>query len=409
MAGLPGPQSPRGEVTLAQAVALALRRNPDLLAGGYDVVAAEARLTQARLRPNPELDIEFENFSGSGERRGSDALETTLSLGQVVELGGKRKLRQEVAQTEVDSVDVEQRVRELDVLSEVTRRFIDVVAAQEEVRFAAESLDLSQRTLDAISARVVAARSPESERSRAHIAFMRARLEAQRTESVLRGARVALASTWGAATAEFTAAKADLFDFGSVQNFEQLLALLRRNPNFLRLIADVRLRDAELRLAQVQSRPNLSLSLGIRRFNQDGDTALVAGFSMPLPLFDRNQGAIREAQARRTQSVLQQEAEFTRAAAILYTVYEEMQSVRAGYEVLRTEIQPQAKLALEQTQYGYERGRFSFLELIAAQRELVELRQAAIDAAADYHRLLAELERLTQEPVSVVGNDGDLP
>ena len=72
-----------------------------------------------------------------------------------------------------------------------------------------------------------------------------------------------------------------------------------------------------------------------------------------------------------------------------------MSADRERVETLRKEALPQAQLALEQTRGGYERGRFSFLDLITAQEELLALRGAAIDAAADYHRLLAQIERLT--------------
>ena len=67
---------------------------------------------------------------------------------------------------------------------------------------------------------------------------------------------------------------------------------------------------------------------------------------------------------------------------------------------MRTTVIPQAQAALEQTRYGYERGRFSYLELGTAQQELLEVQKAAIDAAARYHQNLAEIERLTGEPLA---------
>ncbi len=67
---------------------------------------------------------------------------------------------------------------------------------------------------------------------------------------------------------------------------------------------------------------------------------------------------------------------------------------------LRDAVLPQAQQALEQTQYGYERGRFSYLELAVAQRELLELESAAIDAAADSQQMLCEIERLTGQALA---------
>jgi cobalt-zinc-cadmium efflux system outer membrane protein len=86
-----------------------------------------------------------------------------------------------------------------------------------------------------------------------------------------------------------------------------------------------------------------------------------------------------------------------------------MLAARERAEALRNEAVPQARTALEQTQDGYQRGRFSFLELVTSQQDLLGLREAAIDAAADYHRLLAELERITSEPLTTPDLEAPLP
>lgn len=400
---------PHGSLTLGQALEIALQRNPDLLASRYQLTAAQARTTQAGLRPNPTLDIEFENFGGSGQANGADVLETTLMLSQVIELGGKRDKRRLAAAADGDLVEIDQRARQLDALADVTQRFIGVVDAQQHVMLAAESLRLAEQTLATIEARVQAARAPVAEVSRARIAATRARLDRRQAESTLRTARYVLASSWGGAEPDFAAAQADLYAFRPLQTFDSLVARIERNPVISRFASEARLRGAELRLAKAQARPDLEIGLGIRRFEETDDTALVAGFSMGLPLFDRNQGAIREAQAMRRQSEAEKQAAIVRVRAVLYAVYEEMTTARERCQSLRDEAIPQALTALEQTQSGYERGRFSFLELLAAQQELLALRSAAIDAAADYHRLLAELERVTSEPLNTNDLEASAP
>lgn len=386
---------PRGDLTLAQAIDATLRGNPDLAASGYELTAAQARIVQAGVRANPEFSLEFENFAGGGGHDAADALETTLSLSQVVELGSKRALRRSVAEADLDTATIEQRTRELDVLAEVTRRFIDVSVAQERVRFETEAAVLAAQTLDAIGIRVAAGRSPEAERSRARIGLTRAQIERQQAQSDLRSARYALSALWGSPEPAFTGSRAELFNLRPAGSLETLLRRLEHSPDLLRLAFASRLRDAELRLARAQARPNLNFSLGVRHFKETGDAALVAGFSMPLPVADRNQGAISEAQARLMQTEALKKAAQLRARASLVSIYQEMQAARVRVETLRGEALPQAQQALDQTRSGYERGRFSFLELVTAQEEFLALRAAAIDAAADYHRMLAEIERLT--------------
>jgi len=399
----------RSELTLALAIETALRRNPDLQASSYEIAAAQARRTQAGLRPNPDLSVDFENFAGGGEFGGADRLETTLSLSQVIELGGKRSLRQAVGDADVDLAGIEQRARELDVLAEVTRHFVEVVAAQQQLDLARESVELTRKTLEAISVRVEAARSPVAERSRAQIALTRARLDEQRAQGELRSSRYALAAILGDEDPTFVAAKADLFALDTLAPFNRLAAQIERSPDFLRFASDARLRDAELRLAQAQARPNLALSLGVRRFEETDDAALVAGFSMPLPVADRNQGNIRQARIRITQSQAQRQAAFARARATLHGLYQQLLTSQAQTEALRSEAVPQARTALEQVQYGYERGRFSFVELADAQRELLGLQEAAITSATDYHRLRAEIERLTSAPLAGTAPEASQP
>lgn len=286
---------PTGTLTLADAVTATLSHNPDLAVGGYELKAGDARTLQAGLRPNPEASVEVGGFVGSGVARDVGEQQATLSLSQVLELGGKRARRVEAAQSDRVVLGVEQQAHELDVLAEVTRRFIDVVADQAQIAFSRGALELAERTEKAIAARVQAARTPEAELSRA-------RIEVRQAQSVLEGARRSLAAMWGGTDARFEKVQADLYALPPLESFDSLRQLLDRNPDFVRFASEARLRDAELRLAQAQARPNLTLGVGVRGFWSTGDVGMVAGFSMPIPAFDRNQGAIAEAPVRREQT-----------------------------------------------------------------------------------------------------------
>ena len=392
---------PAGALTLAEAIETTLARNPDLAVGGYELRAADARTLQAGVRPNPELSVDVSGILGSGLAASPDERQATLTLSQVLELGGKRARRADVASSDRAALGVDQQVRELDALAEVTRRFIDVAADQEQVEFSRGAVKLAEDTERAIAARVRAARTPEAELSRARIAVIRARIESRQAQSALDGARGNLAAMWGG-LARFDRVQADLYALPPISDFDALARRLERNPDFTRFASEARLRDAQVRLAQAQSRPNLTLSAGLRRFQSTGDMGFVAGFSMPLPLFDRNQGAIAEARARRDQTQASAHAERVRAQAQLFALYQQVQAGREQLAVLRREATPQAQAALEQTRYGYDRGRFSYLELASAQQELLALQITAIQVAADVHRLTAEIERLTSEAISTI-------
>jgi cobalt-zinc-cadmium efflux system outer membrane protein len=401
--------APGGVITLPIAIDTALKNNPDLAVGGYELSAAQAWILQAKLRPNPEISLELEDFGGTGSVRGIQAMQSTLSLSQVVELGNKRMHRVDVAASDGELLFVERQARELDVLAEVTRRFIDVIAAQEEVTLARDATALADRTANTLVARVQAARSPQAELSRARIALTRARIEQQQAESLLNGTRHSLAALWGDTQVRFASAQANLYDLPRLESFEALRDRLESNPDLIRFASQARVRDAELRLAQANARPNLNLNLGIRRNEAANDTGLVAGFTVGLPVFDRNQGAIAEAHVRRRQSRAEEQAARIKTQAVLYSLYQQVSASRDQLATLRGDALPQAQAALSQIQTGHERGRFSYLELATAQQDLLGLRTAAVNAAAASHRLTAEIERLTGEPLAASIIEQELP
>jgi len=389
-------------LTLAQAIDHALTRNPELRASAFRQTKAQAGMAQAQLRPAPELALELENFAGSGDTHDTNSLESTLSFTQILELGDKRSARVELAAIEIDLAAFEQRARELDILAEVTRRFLAAASAAERLGLAKESQTLAQETLDAVTRRVAAARSPLADESRARIAATSARLDVQQAESMWRTRRYALAASWGETEPQFTTVRADLFSFEADPGFPVLMARIARNPAFLRFANEIRLRDAQLRLAQIQNRPDLALTLGIRYLHQSGDAALVAGFAMPLnsrKRSDISQGALR---AELAQAQAEQEAASVLARTTLFGLYEEMSSARRRAEALRAEALPLARTALEQTQAGYDRGRFAFSELAAARQELLTLHSAAIESATSCHELRTEIQRLTGEPLTPI-------
>jgi len=390
----------QAELTLADALRAASTNNPALRGAPFELQALEGRREQASARPNPELELEFENFAGSGDMSGTDALESTLALSQLIELGGKRDARIALATSEYDLLRAEQDVRRLDLQAEVARRFLDVVADQERLALARRTAELAIEVHAGVQKRVDAARSPVAEASRADIARIRAGLDVTNSERSLESARTSLAATWGASKPEFGVARADLQHFPTVAEFDGLATQLAENPDQLRFLSEQRLREAELRLAQATKSSDFTIGAGVRRFEETGDNALVLSFSVPLPIANRNAGAIAESQARIAALPYQREAALLEIRTRLFALYQELQQARTEATALNTELVPLAREALAQTRAGFDRGRFSYLEVAEAQRELLELELTRIEAATSFHLLLIEIERLTRQPLT---------
>lgn len=392
-------------LALRQAIEAALAGNLQLQGFVFQLRAQQARSRQAALRPAPELSLEVENFAGLDAARGFDSSETTLALSQLVELGGRREARADVATAAYRLIDAERAARQLDVLAEVTRRFIVVAAGQERLRLARSAVTFAEQTVAASERRVKAAKSPHAELDRARIALDRIRLDEHRAAVGLETARRQLAAVWGESQTAiggqpFGEVQGDLFTLPVAGEFGALIERLAASPDFLRFASEARLREAELRLAATRRRPDLTLTGGIRHIEAEGEQALIAGVAIPLFSGRRSQTEFAEARANRERVDTERRAAEIAAQATLYELHHRLERAIAEAATLRGDILPRAREALAETEHAYARGRYSYLELVDAQREYLALQAGLIDTSADAHLLRAEIERLTNAPLT---------
>jgi outer membrane protein, heavy metal efflux system len=175
---------------------------------------------------------------------------------------------------------------------------------------------------------------------------------------------------------------------------------LEQSPDFLRFASEERLHEAELRLAATQRRADLTVGGGIRRLQSGGDFGLVASVSIPLFAGKRVDGAIKEAAARRDAVGAERQAALVRARANLYALHRQLTDAVGIVQSLEATDIPKMEEALEETVYAFERGRYSYLELVDAQREYLAVQAERIDASALAQMLAIEIERLTNAPLA---------
>src|SRR5215207_9516327 len=197
-------------LTLNQALALATSRSPELSAFSYDLRAADARLLQAGLKPNPVASLESENFLGGGDFLGFQQSETTLSLGRLLELGGKRAARTEVARAGQAVVQFEYEVKRREVLRRTTEAFVEVLGAQRRVGLAEETAKLAGEFVPLIQKRAAAGVASTVETARGDVALATAQIGLEQALRDLASARRTLATHWGAKEATFAQALGDL-------------------------------------------------------------------------------------------------------------------------------------------------------------------------------------------------------
>jgi cobalt-zinc-cadmium efflux system outer membrane protein len=387
-------EDPREAITLQQALLLALMKNPELQSFSLEIRAREARILQSGLILNPVVQFEVENFFGSKEFRRFDGAETTLSLSQAFQLGGKRFKRVRLTASERDLAKWDYEAKRLDVFAEVTKAFIDTVAKQERVKLAENLVRLAEQSYQTVSARVQAGKVSPIDETKATAALSLTRLDLERAKRSFDAAKKILGATWGNSSPAFARAEGQLDLDSSIPTFEQISKDLEKNPDIVRWAAEIEQRRSALVLEEANRIPDLTLSGGIRRLNETQDSAFLVGLSIPLPVFNKNEGAIAEAKTRLVKAEREQRAAILKVHSSLVEAYQRLSTAFVEAMTLREQVLPALRNAFEAVQEGYRYGKFGYLDVLDTQRTLFESQSHYLEALAAYRKGIADVERL---------------
>ncbi len=376
-------------VTLAEALARASSTSPIITAAEADVAAAQGRAQQAGFRPNPELDLEVENFAGTGGFSGLNDAETTLVIGQRFELGDKRAARRRAAEAEVETTRLRLEVARADLDRDVREAYAEAFAAGRRVELARDQFERAENLSTIATELVDAGREPPLRAIRARTAAFEAVGRVRAAEAEYAQAQRALAALWGGTD-----------DLPEPLAGEEPFPALTVDPTDT---LDVRLAEAEVATSvavvdreRTASRSDVTVNVGARQFAGSDDTALVFGASMPIGLFDRNQGNIAAANAERTG------AEARRNAAIAASVRRNrdaraaLQTAEARLTFLETRAEPEAVEAVRIAREGFSAGRFTLLDVLDAEEALNSVQSEMITAQLDRSRAIAALTRANE-------------
>ncbi len=392
--GAVGVEEPTGDLTLADVLGLALMGNPRLAGYSWAVRAAGARAYQAARIPNPEIEVEIEEFGGIGDRAGFVGAEAVLMLTQVLETGGKRGKRARVALLERDLGGWDYEAGRLDVVAEATSAFITVLANQERLALAEESHRISQIVLEVVTERVNAGKVSPLERTRAEVEAASVKIEAERARNDLEASRRALAATWGGENPVFGRVVGDLTRVEDVPPLGRLSGRAAHAPEVARWSTEMAMHEAAVEMEKSLGIPDLGVGVGVRRELQfDLDSYIIAlGFAVPV--FDRNQGGVREAEYNLARAAEERRAAETKVSAELAEAYRSLVTAYEEATSLATTVLPGARSAFEATSEGYRQGKFAYLEVLDSQRTLFDVRAQYLDALEAYHQSVTDLERI---------------
>ncbi|KCZ50800.1 TolC family protein [Hyphomonas pacifica] len=363
------------------------RASPETRVAGLEILARAADAEQAGRPLNPVLSIELEEFAGSGALSGLNEAETTIGVEQTLQLGGKRQRAQAAARalTALASAECAVILRETELQGTIL--FYDYVHALNDAALLETAAETAEELASTVRKRVAAGAAPPPEQIRAESAAASAEASASFAKGLSERRRYELASLWGEANPLFTLAEAEDSAFGARLSTETQLA----HPELDRATASDNALRAAIDVERAAAMPDITVSAGFRRFESTGDSAVVAGVSVPLPLFDRNRGATRAAEIRAEAGQINVIAVEARLRAQQRGAVAAVTSARQRLAILEETVLPSAVAAYDASIQGYAAGKFDLTTTFDARNALLEAERSVLDAK---HTLRVETARL---------------
>ncbi len=379
---------PAASLTLDRALKLVQDNNYSLSSARYAADSSKGVVLQAETSPNPILGIEVEDTSRKATRS------TTTKLIVPIELGGKRDARIAAAELTRDVARQEAEQVRADVREQTVASFFDVLIAQESVALSTKTVEIARDAYRIADKRVEAGKVPPLDADRAQVELANAELEAAQAASFLASARRSLSVLWGNPSPQFTKVEGDVSTPLERPDLDDLSAALETSPALQVARLESERSRAQIDVERSKRYPDIEVSAGVIRNNELGRNQMMLGVSIPLPFFDRNQGNIYEASMLAYKSRDDYLGLKTRLQTQLQRAASDFDIAKSSALRLESQIMPSANLAFERAKRGFEAGKFSFLDVLDAQRTLFQARARHLSALSDAYQALAQIDRI---------------
>jgi cobalt-zinc-cadmium efflux system outer membrane protein len=378
-------------LTLEMVLGLMAQANSSLQANRMQREAAHGLVRQANLRPNPELELECEDVGG--DLTGFRDSEMTIVFSQELELWGQRKARRKAAVRDMEAVNWETRVEDFEIYAETKARFYALLHAQNKVRMTEEAARLAHEVAEAATIRVEKGAALSSEQLLGQLGFERARTEVTLAETELENARRNLAALWRGGEQDFRVVDSDP-STAMLPDLAVLKSYLEQSREVVGWTLEEANVNALLNLERANRLPSPTLSGGYKRSEADRTNTFLLGLGIPLPLFDRNQGAISSLRVQSEALKSAREQALVNTEAELETIHQRLNQLLSKRTSLNTLILPKAEEAYLSLKRAYELGGIPYATLLEGEQSLIEVRFELNDLDLAIRQEIIAMERL---------------
>ena len=384
-------------VTLDDAVRAALAGNLDLRAAKYEVEKARGRLIQAGLWPNPSVE-----FGLRTDRLGNNEGERTVSAGfvQAFPITGRLKFAKQVSRVDVAQAMVEIRNRERLLIGEVQRDYLTALLLQRQIAANREFIGVNRDFVTLFEERLKKAEVSEVDVNIARVELQRVELETAVLGADLSARELALKRRLGIGPADALEVEGDVEALAAKFRPEKYRPTMVVNRPDLRLIElSVDRAQAEIRLARAEAWQDWSVGLDYENDRATDDPNGISPnnfsgikFSIPLALWNRNQGKVHEQQAAADQARQQIEALRLSIRTEIATSIAQATKLREVVGIYQTTLLPTLSSTTDLLKKGFREGLSDATRLVQAQQQRATLRASYLTTYTSYVQALVELE-----------------
>lgn len=395
-------------MSLKQIVDEAVQRNLQLIAQRYDISIAEARVLQARLRPNPRVNIEtnFMDWLGANYdpvEGPTGPSETNTTYTHTFETKGKRRLRTETASAAVSVARYAFLDATRNLIFDVQNAYLDILLAKENVRILREILSTFDNLVRVNRTRFESGEIARVELMRSEVAQLQFRNQLRQGELRVRQEAIRLQTLMGRPypVADFDVSGEMRREVLPATDQELRAAAIAARPDLEALRRELTRADAESRLQRAEAWPNLDAGLSHHKQYVGPYRGQTAGFrfEIPLPLYNRNQGEIQRADQERVQLAARIRALEAEIQGQVVSAWQQYLTARGLLESMEQDLIGNARRVRETIDFSYRRGEASFIDLLDAQRTFSETMQGYNEARAEYARTLYLIDAITAKEV----------
>ena len=380
---------------LPDLINIALERNPELKAAGFEIDAARGRAVQAGLYPNPVVTVIGDEL---GDRTGPKGVNTLPLVTQEIVTANKLRWAKSVADKETDLFTLALARQRLFLLTTVRQGYFEVVAGQRRIEVLTELVGLATTSSENAKKLLKQGETAKPDTYQFEIDLERLLADKEAAERELAAAWTRLAASMGVPTLPFARLEGKLETAIPEYEFERARAyMIEVHPDVRFAQTAITRADLYVKYQQALRVPNITVGAGYLRQNQNQSNDYTLQLSIPVPLFNRNQGNIRAAQAGLWKSAVDLESVQNDLTKRLATAYGQYAASKARAERFRKVILPKAEESYRLTLAVFKGGQFEYLRVLQAQRVINEANLTYIQAQLDMWRAGSEIAGLLAE------------